>query len=51
MIRKDEIMIHYDDPTLYYIEDEIRYIYRKDVIGYPQSEDVLPLCTWSRPDG
>ena len=43
MIRKDEIMIHYDDPTLYYIEDEIRYIYRKDVIGYPQSEFLLDL--------
>ena len=36
-------MIHYDDPTLYYIEDEIRYIYRKDVIGYPQSEFLLDL--------
>jgi len=36
-------MIHYDDPTLYYIEDEIRYIYHKDVTGYPQSEFLLDL--------
>lgn len=39
----DEIMIHYDDPTLDYIEDEIRYIYHKDVTGYPQSEFLLDL--------
>ena len=36
-------MIHYDDPTLYYIEDEIRYIYHKDVTGYPQSEFLLDV--------
>ena len=36
-------MIHYDDPTLSYIEDEIRYIYHKDVTGYPQNEFLLYL--------
>lgn len=36
-------MIHYDDPTLQYIEGEINYIYHKDVTGYPEREFLLDI--------